>query len=57
MEFYSATEKKEIMTPAKKLMELDIIMLRELSQTQRQIRFLSNTEPRFNSIYHVYINT
>lgn len=35
VEFYLATKKKGIMTPAGKWTELEIVMLSELSQTQK----------------------
>jgi hypothetical protein len=45
MEFYSAMKKNEILSFASKWMELEVIILREVSQTQK------TKNPMFSLIY------
>jgi hypothetical protein len=49
IEYYSTTEKNEIISFARKCMELEIMILSKISQTQKDkiSRFLSNAESRF----------
>jgi hypothetical protein len=49
MEFYLATKKKEILSFAGKWMELESIILSEVSQVQKAKSFLSYVEYRPNT--------